>query len=172
MKKFYYIVLGLFLFGQSAVTLAEDKMDILGTYDDWTAYVYHDPNGKICYITTTPTKSQGKYTKRGDIFLYVTHNSGAAKYDVVDAVTGYTYKKGSKPTIQIDKNKAITLVPVSDTAWAKDAATDTKLVAQMKKGSTAVLKGTSTRGTLTTDTFSLKGFSKAYQSIQKACGRE
>ena len=172
MKKLYHIIFGLFLATLSATALAEDKMEILGTYDDWTAYVYHDPNGKICYITTVPTKSQGKYTKRGDIFLYVTHNAGADKYDVVDVVTGYTYKNKSKPTIQIDKNAAITLVPVSDTAWAKDAATDTKLVAQMKKGSTAVLKGTSTRGTLTTDTFSLKGFSKAYQDIQTACGRK
>ena len=42
----------------------------------------------------------------------------------------------------------------------------------MKKGSKAVLKGTSQRGTLTTDTFSLVGFSKAYRDIQKACGRE
>ena len=57
-------------------------------------------------------------------------------------------------------------------AWTKDSTADAKLGAQMKKGTTAILKGTSARGTLTTDTFSLKGFSKAYRDIQKACGRE
>ena len=29
--------------------------------------------------------------------------------------------------------------------------------------------GTSSRGTITTDTYSLMGFSKAYQSINEAC---
>ena len=72
----------------------------------------------------------------------------------------------------IDKNKAIELKRHEDSAWAKDSATDEKLVAEMKKGSTAVLLGTSARGTKTTDTFSLKGFSKAYDAINKACGRE
>ena len=40
----------------------------------------------------------------------------------------------------------------------------------MKKGNRMVVKGTSSRGTLTTDTFSLKGFTKAYGAIGKACG--
>lgn len=170
MKKLFLVLLGIVLLSGRAV--AEDKMEILGTYDDWTAYVFHNTNGKVCYITTEPTKSAGKYKQRGDIFLYVTHHPNDSKFDVIDVVAGYTYQKGSKPTITIDKNTAITLVPVADTAWAKDSATDTKLVNQMRKGNIAVLKGTSTRGTLTTDTFSLKGFSKAYQDIQKACGRE
>ena len=172
MKKSICLFLGLMMWTAVCAAGSKEKMEILGTYDNWTAYVFNDDGGKICYITTEPSKSVGKYKQRGDVFLYVTHHPADKKYDVVDVVTGYTYKKGSKPTISIDKNKEITLVPVAATAWAKDAATDTLLVSQMKKGTTAVLKGTSVRGTLTTDTFSLKGFSKAYRDIQKACGRE
>ncbi|MGZ8996253.1 MAG: invasion associated locus B family protein [Rhodospirillales bacterium] len=41
----------------------------------------------------------------------------------------------------------------------------------MRAGRQMVVKGTSTRGTLTTDTYSLNGFSTALQSIDKACGR-
>ena len=169
MTKIFGFLFSLFL---AFDVWATDNPEILGTYGEWTAYVFRDQGQKVCYITTTPTKSQGKYKKRGDIFLYVTHHPAEKRFDVVDAVAGYTYRKGSNPTITIDKNKAITLKPVEDTAWSKDSATDEKLVKQMKKGATAVLKGTSTRGTLTTDTFSLKGFSKAYADIQKACGRE
>ena len=91
---------------------------------------------------------------------------------MVNVSAGYTYKKSSKPTFSVDNKKATNLVVSNDTAWAKDADTDAKLVAAMKKGSNAVLKGTSARGTVTTDTFSLKGFGKAYQAINKACGRE
>lgn len=169
MKKIVALFVALFV---SVGAGATDNPEILGTYGEWTAYVFRDQGQKVCYITTMPTKSQGKYTRRGDVFLYVTHHPADKKFDVVDVVAGYTYRKGSNPTITIDKNKGITLKPVEDTAWSKDVATDMKLVKQMKKGTTAILKGTSTRGTLTTDTFSLKGFSKAYADIQKACGRE
>ena len=141
----------------------------LGTFGNWTAYTYDDGNGKICYIASEPTKSSGKYSKRDDVFLMVTHRPSEKAFNVVNTVAGYTYKKGSKPTITIDKKKAITLATHEDTAWAKETKTDKTLVEQMKAGSTAVLKGTSKRGTLTTDTFSLKGFSKAYQKIDEAC---
>ena len=40
----------------------------------------------------------------------------------------------------------------------------------MRKGRTMVVTGTSTRGTLTTDTYSLSGFTKASRAIAKACG--
>ena len=156
-----------------AVGAAVDKnLEILGTYDDWTAYAYQDQNGKTCYMATEPTKSEGKYKIRDDVFLFVTHHPNEKSFDVVNVMAGYTYRNTSKPVLKVDKNKGITLAIHADTAWTKDSDTDKKLVAQMKKGSKAILQGTSKRGTLTTDTFSLKGFSKAYRDIQKACGRE
>ena len=142
----------------------------MGTFDDWTAYVFEDAKGKTCYMATEPIKSIGKYKVRDDVFLFVTHHPAEKTFDVVNVMAGYTYKKSSKPQLSIDDNKAETLAIHADTAWSKDSKTDEKLVAQMKKGSSATLKGTSARGTLTTDTFSLKGFSKAYNEIQKACG--
>jgi len=39
----------------------------------------------------------------------------------------------------------------------------------MRAGLTMVVKGTSSRGTLTTDTYSLRGFTAAYDAMQKAC---
>jgi hypothetical protein len=41
----------------------------------------------------------------------------------------------------------------------------------MRAGSTMVVKGTSARGTRTTDTYSLKGVSAALDAIDKACPR-
>ena len=147
----------------------DPNLENLGTFGEWSAYSYHDEMGRICYIATQPTHSSGKYSKRDDVFLMVTHRPTEKAFNVVNTVAGYTYQKGSKPTLAIDKKKAITLVPHEDTAWAKDSKTDDLLVEQMKAGSTGVLKGTSKRGTLTTDTFSFKGFSKAYQKISEVC---
>lgn len=170
MKKIIFLTICLFC-ASTAALAQNSKIDILGTYGDWTAYTFSDTDGKVCYIASMPEKSVGKYKIRDDVFLIVMHRLGDKSFNVVNTMAGYTYKKGSKPTLQVDKLTPVTLIPHADTAWAKDSATDTKLVNQMKKGGKAVLKGTSKRGTLTTDTFSLKGFSKAYAEIDKACGR-
>ena len=168
MKKF----LALVMFWSCAALAADGSPDVLGVFDDWSAFMYKDESDLVCYMATEPSKSQGKYTRRDDVFLIVTHRPKDKAFDVVNVSAGYTYKKSSKPTFSVDNKKATNLVVSNDTAWAKDADTDAKLVAAMKKGSNAVLKGTSARGTVTTDTFSLKGFGKAYQAINKACGRE
>ena len=57
-----------------------------------------------------------------------------------------------------------------DRAWAKDADDRQALVDAMRKGTSLVVQGTSARGTETTDTYSLMGFSKAYEAIGAACG--
>ena len=147
----------------------DPNLENLGTFGDWSAYTYHDEMGRICYIASQPTKSTGKYSKRDDVFLMITHRPSEKAFNVVNTVAGYTYKKGSVPTLTVDKKKSISLVSHEDTAWAKDAKTDKQLVEQMKAGSIGTLKGTSKRGTATTDTFSFKGFSKAYQAINEAC---
>jgi len=166
------VVICLFCFMLTfGVKAGEDPIKILDTFGDWTAYVYQGAEGKICYMSSSPEKSVGKYKKRDDVFLMVTHRPADKSFDVVSVVAGYTYKKGSKPTLTVDKKAAITLGSDENGAWPKDKATDKKLVDQMKAGSTAVLRGTSKRGTATTDTFSLKGFSKAYRAISEACGQ-
>ena len=52
--------------------------------------------------------------------------------------------------------------------FAEEGA-DAKLVQSMIRGADMVVQGTSSRGTLTTDTYSLKGFTAAYKAINKAC---
>ena len=150
---------------------AENPLTNLGTSGVWTAYVYQGADGKVCYMASEPEKSVGKYKKRDDVFLMVTHRPMNNSYDVVSVLAGYTYKKGSTPTLTVDKKKAVSLVSSEDGAWTKDSKTDQQLITQMKAGSTAVLRGSSKRGTATTDTFSLKGFSKAYREISEACGK-
>lgn len=167
MRK-YFLLFGLVF----ACSANASDIEVLGNFDNWSAYSFNDGSDHVCYMASQPTKSQGKYSRRDDVFLIVTHRPNNKSFDVVNVMAGYTYKTTSKPQITIDKNKAIELKRHEDTAWTKNAEADTKLVAEMKKGSQAVLLGTSARGTKTTDTFSLKGFSKAYDAINKACGRE
>ncbi len=171
-KLFAFIAVLCLLVSVKSISTPKPESNILGTFGTWTAYAFHDGTGKVCYMATQPTESKGKYTYRDDIFLTITHRPAEKSYDVVSMTAGFTYQKGSKPNIRIDKKKAVTLMPVANMAWAKDTETDKQLVEAMIAGSNAYLNGTSKRGTKITDTFSLKGFSKAYNAINEACGRQ
>ena len=141
----------------------------IGKFGKWTSYVLMERGNKVCYMVSKPEKAQGKYTNRGEIFALITHRPSENTKDVFSYITGYTYKQGSDATVTIG-NKKFVLFTQDDTAWAPDAAADSKLAAAIRGGSKMVVKGTSARGTLTTDTYSLKGSGKAYTSITKECG--
>lgn len=140
----------------------------VGKFGDWTAYVLMERGNKVCYMVSKPVKAQGKYTNRGEIFALITHRPSENTKDVFSYITGYTYKSGSDATVTIDGKRYI-LFTQDDTAWAPDATADTKLAKAIQAGSRMVVKGTSARGTLTTDTYSLKGSGSAYKAISKEC---
>jgi invasion protein IalB len=136
---------------------------------DWTAYTYTENGGKVCYMSSEPTAKKGNYTKRDDVYMMVTHRPASKSLDVVSITTGYTYKPDSQPTVTLGK-KNFSMFVKDDSAWAPDAKTDRDLVDAMTKGSTLTVDGVSSRGTKTTDTYSLSGFSATYKAISDACG--
>jgi invasion protein IalB len=142
----------------------------INTYGQWTAFVDKSSGKKVCYIGSKPTKSEGKYTSRGEIYLLVTHRPAERVVGEVSFETGYTYRSGNEPVVSIG-SRTFTLFTKGSNAWARDAAMDRSLVAAMKAGATLVVKGVSSRGTVTTDTFSLSGFTAAYNAITEACAK-
>lgn len=141
---------------------------ILGVYGDWTAQTDGSGTSKVCYIGSAPKKAEGKYTKRGDTYVLVTHRPADNVVGEVSVTAGYTYKDGKDVSVDIDGRK-FSLFTRGGNAWAPDAAADRVLVTAMKAGQTMVIRGTSSRGTLTTDTYSLSGFTAAYKAIDAAC---
>lgn len=141
---------------------------LLAKYGDWSAYMFIESGSKVCYMISEPKKDQGNYSKRGKIYALITHRPAEGTKDVFSYITGYSYKSGSEASITID-DKSYTLFTQDDTAWAPDAKSDRALAGAIKNGSKMIVKGTSSRGTATTDTFSLRGSSKAYQRIGREC---
>jgi hypothetical protein len=141
------------------------RQTFLGQFGVWYAYKLIESGRPVCYIISKPTRSRGKYKKRGDVVAFVTHRPRDGERDVVNF---HTYKTGAKVTARIDK-KTYSLSTTRDAAWPKDAAADKVLVAAMVKGNSLVLKGKSKSGTATTDTYSLKGFARARKRINRAC---
>ncbi len=143
--------------------------ETLGAYTDWTAYTFTENGNKVCYMASAPKEAKGNYDRRGDIFVLITHRPADKTRDVVSVVAGYSYKADSDVRVDID-GKNHTLFTHGERAWARDSATDRRLVDAMRSGRKMVVRGTSERGTATTDTYSLSGFTAAHQAITKACG--
>ncbi len=152
----------------TAIAVAAGPKDI-GTFKKWSANLLVENKAKICYLHGMPHKSAGKYKKRGDTYVQVTHRTRSKIRNEVSVTAGYSYKKGSGVTLAIDGKKFV-LFTQADTAWAVDENPDDKLVAAMRAGRTMVVRGMSSRGTVTVDTYSLSGFTAAHKAINKACG--
>jgi invasion protein IalB len=57
----------------------------------------------------------------------------------------------------------------NDGAWVKNAAEEARLIEAMRKSGDAVIKAQTSKGTATTDTFSLKGISQALDRATQEC---
>ncbi|MHC8491462.1 invasion associated locus B family protein [Thalassospira sp. SM2505] len=147
---------------------AQNSPKLIDVFGKWEAYTYSEEGQKVCYMGSQPTSAKGDYTQRGKIYVMVTHRPGLKLFNEVSFITGYTYKDKSTVDLRIDSKK-FSLFTHADSAWAVDAETDRKLVSAMKSGSNMVVVGYSTRDTKTTDTYSLSGFTAAYNAISKAC---
>lgn len=150
------------------VALGAPEPKSIGRFEDWSAVTFKEQGNLVCYITSEPLKEEGDYTKRGRVYALVTHRPANDSFDVVTFITGYTYQDGSDVTVKID-DQSFTLFTNKNGAWAMDSDTDRKLVEAMVKGRKMTVRGVSSRGTETTDTYSLMGFSRAYRTINEAC---
>ena len=168
--RFVPLVLALFIVAAiSTPAQAGDKgPGLIGTFGDWSAYSMQDGGKKVCYILSTPKKAQGAYKKRGEIFALVTHRPEEGSRNVFSYMAGYAYKSDSQVTLKID-SQTFALFTHNDTAWAPDSATDTRISDALKKGSSLTIKGMSSKGTETVDSFGLKGTTAAFSAIDKAC---
>ena len=142
---------------------------LLTSSGEWSGYTFEENGNLVCYMASTPKKAEGDYSKRGEIFALITHRPAEDTKNVFSYITGYSYKPGSEVELRIDSKK-FTLFTQDDTAWAPDAETDDEIAEAVKKGLTMVVNGTSSRGTKTTDTFSLKGSTAVHNAISKECG--
>ncbi len=98
----------------------------------------------------------------------MTHRPWDKRINEVSFAAGYSFKKDSVVQIRIGGQR-FTLFTDGSSAWSRSAKDDKEIVGAMKRGVTMIVRGISSRGTRTTDTYSLQGFTKAYQAIGKAC---
>lgn len=157
-----------------AATAAEAPK-LLGKFDDWAAYTHGADADRICYALAEPKTQAPKGVTRGDVYFMVTHRPGRNIRNEISMRAGYAFSATSKPfaTIGKDRYQMFTGVPEGGEhqywAWLDKTSDEARMVKAIRAGSSMVVKGTSSKKTLTTDTYSLKGSGKALSKIDEAC---
>ena len=172
-KTFWTLILA-FSLALFAVPLAPSaaqasEPELVGTHGDWSVYKFMENGNQVCYMAATPEKDEGDYSRRGKIYALITSRPAEGTNNVFSYIAGYPYKEGSEVTVTIG-TQSFSLFTQDETAWTADAETDNRLASAIRGGSKMVVKGTSPRGTLTTDTYSLRGSSAAHDAISGKCG--
>jgi len=141
----------------------------LGAFVDWTAYTYKASDTKVCYVVSQPKASEAaKKVKRDPIFFIITHMPGRNINGEVSTIIGYPFKEATTVQLKVD-DAEFELFTNGDGAWADTTDKEKKIVAAMKTGQKLSVKGTSWKGTETTDNYSLSGFSAAMDKIDGSC---
>lgn len=150
-----------------ALAAAATAKEYHATFQAWSTYTDEVGGEKVCYMASAPVSAEGAYTRRGDMFVQVTH--WPDQKGVVRVIAGYPYRENSTVTVTVGE-ESFTLFTAGSDAWVADPDEERRLVEAMKRGAWLVVVGTSQRGTFTTDTYSLMGFTAAYDDIGKRCG--
>jgi len=146
------------------------KPSLLGQYEAWSAYTA-TPNGrKVCFAIARPASSQTDPPNRPreQAFAFVASRPAEKVREEVSILIGYSFKPSSEASLAVGPLK-FAMYTQNDSAWVRHAGDEPRLVDVMRKGADMVIKGTSGRGTQTSDTFSLKGISQALDRIAQEC---
>jgi Invasion associated locus B (IalB) protein len=147
---------------------ADDPVSI-GTFEDWESFTYQDQGKPVCYVYSTPKKTDAvKKVKRDPVYFLVSHYPGRKVKGQVSTIIGYPFKESSMVTVKVDE-ASYELYTNGDAAWAAAPEVEAAIVKSMKTGKVLTVTGTSWKGTETTDTYSLAGLSKAMEKIDQAC---
>lgn len=121
-----------------------------------------------CYIGSSPVESDLPETKkRGENYILVYKIIGSEE-NIIQIEAGYKYNLDKKINVKIDNANYdfYSTEDSSETAWTND---DKKIIYAMKKGLELTLTGESTRGTITNDVYTLKGFTNAINQLNQDC---
>jgi invasion protein IalB len=144
---------------------------LLGQFGDWGAYKA-DPNGKeVCFALSKPTKSATNPPgrSRDPAYAFVSTRPAEKVKNEVSIIVGYPQKAGFEATATIDGSAKYAMYTQDAGAWVKNAAEESQMVQAMRKGGELVIESESSRGTKTTDTYSLKGIADALDKVTSEC---
>lgn len=134
----------------------------------WSIYADTATPKQVCFAAATPQAVEPIGANRGSIFFYISAwpKDGIKAEPSVKVGYPINIEKDVTVTIGTDVFK---LFSKEQHGFVADPSEELKLIDALRKGSTAIVRATSTRGTSTTDTYSLSGISQALDKLTATC---
>ena len=150
--------------------------------------------GRICYTLAQPKTREPASLTRDPGYAFISDRPSEGVRNEVSFIMGFDVSGGdtaksktdAKPGEKLEVERQIQDVcrlgpgcpgrpgVVRDASqggnlWVKNAAKESALIAEMRKGAKLVIKAASLRGHQSIDTYSLGGFAQAMERLQKEC---
>jgi invasion protein IalB len=154
----------------AAVTGGDAQPTLLGQYGDWGAYAASPGGNRVCFALAKPktSKTEPAGRSRDQSYMFISSRPADKVKHEVSVIIGYPFKTSSDATAEIGSAK-FAMYTQNDGAWIKNIAEEARMLDAMRKGADLTVKGTSGRGTQSTDQFSLKGLAQALDKIEQEC---
>ncbi len=146
-----------------------DKPEQLGNYGEWGAYAAQSGRNRTCYALGQPKERTPKAKlKDASAYIFISTRPAENIHNEVAINLGYPTKDGSAAVADIDGD-SYELITKGTNAWVKDQAREKEFVGAMRGGAKLIVKAASSKGTSTTDSYSLKGLSDALARAVQEC---
>ena len=146
-----------------AATVKPDGPKLVGRFDDWIAATHPESGVPTCYAFTRVQSSIPTLAGRGGVVLTVTQRPSGR--DAVAMEAGFSFAQDATVTVQVDQT-GLDFYTHQRAAFARDGHA---AVVAFKAAGRAIARSPGPHDATVTDTFSLKGFTAAYEAISKAC---
>jgi hypothetical protein len=173
------------------------KPSLVATFGDWNVFVGEVGKGRICYTLAQPKSREPASLTRDPGYAFISDRPSEGVRNEVSFIMGFDVsggdtaeasseaKPGEKPAskssaksktsaaapapIALVDQASFEMLPKGGNLWVKNAAKESALIAEMRKGAKLVIKAASLRGHQSIDTYSLGGFAQAMERLQKEC---
>ena len=160
----------------------DGKPLLVASFGDWGVYQTQAAKGRVCYTLAQPKDRAPAELKRDPAYAFISDRPGEGVrnevsfimgFDVANPAEGAGEEKKHKPAVKEASatvgDQSFDLLAKATNLWVKNAAMEGQLIDEMRKGVTLQVKAASVKGNMTTDTYSLKGFSQALDRVLKEC---
>ena len=163
------VALSAFLIASSIATVASaQSVQVIGTFKDWAAYSASEGAGAVCFAMAKPATVDPQPDGYTQAYLYLTHRPAENVSNELNLVAGFEFAPDQPATLTVG-GKSFDLFTQKDAAWLLDATQSQNLAGAMRAGSSVVIQGTSDKGILVNETFSLSGATAASKAIDSGC---
>lgn len=153
--------------GVSGPAAAQDQTR-LGAFKYWSAFTADAPDGKVCWAATAPVSTDYSGDSRGDVYVMVSIRPSSGVSGEISIISGYPYDEKRTAQVKIGSS-TFSFFTSQDGAWLETRREEEQMIRAMKAGSKASVTGYSNSGSRSSDSFSLLGFTAAFNAAQKAC---